>query len=409
MRAAAGETPARRDCEALVYQDSPARFGLARAASAVRPGAGAGTGPLRHRQEHRLPDLPAPDWVTIEPILAGICGSDLAAVDGRSSRWFEPIVSLPFVPGHEVVARHDGIRVVLEPVLGCTTRGIDPPCPACASGGLGRCERLAHGHLGPGLQTGFCEGTGGGWASAMLAHPSQLHEVPDELDDRSAAMVEPTACALHGVLAAGIRRDETAAVVGAGTMGLGAVAAIARHSPPGKLVVAARHPHQRERVHALAGDTPTVVATDRELLRAVRRATGTMIVGEGSARRCTGGVDVTIDCAGTAESLSQALSVTRPGGRVVLIGMPGVAKVDMTPLWQREISLMGAYTYGTETLDGATYRTFDLAMELVASAGLGSLVSATYPLSRSGDAIAHAASAGRRGATKICFDLRGTR
>ena len=53
------------------------------------------------------------------PLLSGICGSDLATVDGKSSRYFDPLVSFPFVPGHEVFGElEDGTRVVLEPVLG---------------------------------------------------------------------------------------------------------------------------------------------------------------------------------------------------------------------------------------------------------------------------------------------------
>ena len=87
--------------------------------------------------------------------------------------------------------------------------------------------------------------------------------------------------------------------------------------------------------------------------------------------------------------------------------MPGVQKVDLTPLWQRELHLIGAYAYGTETLaDGRSARTFDLAQELVAAGDLGRLVSATYPLDRANEAMAHAATAGARGAVKIAFDLR---
>jgi NADPH:quinone reductase-like Zn-dependent oxidoreductase len=90
-----------------------------------------------------------------------------------------------------------------------------------------------------------------------------------------------------------------------------------------------------------------------------------------------------------------------------MVGMPGHVEVDLTGLWQREITLVGAYAYGTETLaGGSTRRTFDLAFELVASAQLGRLVSATYPLSRYPEAVAHAAAAGPRGAVKIAFDLR---
>jgi threonine dehydrogenase-like Zn-dependent dehydrogenase len=193
------------------------------------------------------------------------------------------------------------------------------------------------------------------------------------------------------------------AVLGAGTLGLLTVAALARWTPPGTLVVGAKHDHQRRWARAL-GPEHTVVVDPDEVARAVRRSTGTKALGPPD--RLTGGADVVIDCVGSAESLATALAVTRPRGRTVLVGMPGVQRVDLTPLWQREIQLAGAYAYGTETVDGAAVRTFDLAAELVASADLGRLVTATYPLDRFTDALAHAAAAGSRGAVKIAFDLR---
>ena len=122
----------------------------------------------------------------------------------------------------------------------------------------------------------------------------------------------------------------------------------------------------------------------------------------------TGGADVVYDCVGSEDSIADALAVVRPGGRVVLVGMPGTVALDLTPLWHREIALVGAYAYGDERLpDGTARRSFDLAMELVAEADLGRLLSATYPLARYADAVAHAAEAGRRGAVKVAFDLRG--
>ena len=70
--------------------------------------------------------------------------------------------------------------------------------------------------------------------------------------------------------------------------------------------------------------------------------------------------------------------------------------------------LEGVYTYGLERLpDGSEHRTFALAFDLVASADLARLVSATYPLAQYRRAIEHAADAGRRGAVKVAFDLRG--
>lgn len=390
---------------ALRMERDPVRIGWARVASAVRPGAGGAAGALR-LVDDAAPELPGPDWVRIRPRLAGICGSDLATVDGRSSRWFEPVVSFPFVPGHEVVADHpDGHRVVLEPVLGCVARGL-APCPACAEGHLGRCDRLAEGHLAPGLQTGFCCDTGGGWSTEMMAHPSQLHEVPGELRDADAVMVEPTACAVHAALRGGVGRTDTVAVIGAGTLGLLTVAALARWSAPHHLVVAAKHPQQESWAARLAGSATTLtVCEPSAAARAVRRATGTRMVGTPGRDhlRLGGGADVTFDCVGSPESLATALDLTRPGGRVVLVGMPAPATVDLTPLWQREIELRGAYAYGTEQVDGTTVRTFDLAAELVAAHRLGDLVTAAYPLARHAEALRHAAEAGRRGAVKVAF------
>jgi threonine dehydrogenase-like Zn-dependent dehydrogenase len=393
--------------KALVFERSLPRFGAAMAASALGRGVAtaARVGPLR-LADRSEPALPGPDWVRIHPRLTGICGSDLATISGTSSRWFEPIVSFPFVPGHEVVAdTADGKRVVLEPVLGCVARNITPVCVHCAKGDLGRCERITFGCCKPGLQSGFCADTGGGWSTSMVAHPSQLHAVPDEFSDEDAVMVEPTACAVHAALAAGPLDGLTVAVIGAGTVGLLTTAAIASLNAPARLITVAKHPDQM-RASKKVGAT-NVVQPD-ELGRFIRRATGSLAIGDGAIERLTGGADVVFDCVGSADSIQRALTVTRPGGRIVLVGMAGATNIDLTPLWHREITLQGAYAYGTEPMLGGR-RTFDIAFDLVAQHSLGRFVSALYPLSRFDDAIAHAASAGSRGAIKVAFDLRRER
>ena len=399
--------------KALQFRRNLPRYAAARMAGSITPGRGSSAGPLK------LVDLdtsrtPGPDWVRVRPRLSGICGSDLATVDGRSARYFEPLVSFPFVPGHEVVGDLDnGSRVVLEPVLGCVSRNLDPTCTPCAEGHLGNCEHTSFGDLEPGIQIGSCHDTGGGWSTAFNAHPSQLHPVPETLDDEAAVMVEPTACGVHAALMAEVPDGGVVAVLGAGTLGLVTLAALRAYATPSTVVATARYPEQRRQAAALGADH--VVAPD-EIRRAVRRITGSRAIGapglgetltEGLVDRLTGGADVVIDCVGSSSSLTDALAIVRPRGRIVLVGMPAEISLELTPLWHREITLVGAYTYGTETLpDGTERRTFDLAADLVGAASLGSLVSATYPLARYRDALEHAASAGRRGATKIAFDLR---
>lgn len=351
--------------------------------------------------ETDLPDPPGPDWILLRPRLSGICGSDLATVFGRASRWFEPIVSFPFVPGHEVVAETDsGERVVVEPVLHCKIRGVDPTCAPCAAGQTNHCENLSAGHLAPGLQTGYCNDTGGGWSGAFLAHRHQLHAVPAGWSDEAAVLVEPVACSVHAALTASSAEGRCAVVIGAGTIGLATLAALRSLRREITTVIAvAKHPEQRRLASQLGAD---YVAEPAELRRAVRRATGSWILEGG---QLTGGADVVLDCVGSSASLQEATAVAAPGATVVLAGMPGHVGIDLTALWQRELRLVGAYAYGPEPrADGR--HSFDLAMELIASHDLGRLVSARYPLDRHSEALDHASHAGARGATKVVFDLR---
>jgi threonine dehydrogenase-like Zn-dependent dehydrogenase len=334
------------------------------------------------------------------------------------------MVSFPFVPGHEVVGVLDGggvdhagrvlepgTRAVIEPVLGCAPRHIRPPCPSCAGGHTGLCGNVAFGDVAPGLQTGYCSDTGGGWSTAgLVAHHSQVHRVPDTFSDEDAVVVEPTACAVHAVLSADIEAGAVVAVIGAGTLGLATVAALhhlVRPSSPGTVMVGAKHTHQRQLAESLGADA---VVAPEQLARAVRRRSGSLVL----AGRLTDGADVVFDCVGSSESLAASLAMVRPRGRVVVVGMPGRVSIDLAPLWHRELTLVGSYTYGVEPpLESApSGRTFERAIGLVAEAGLGSLVSATYPIERYEEAIVHAGSAGRRGAVKVAFDLRnrkGTR
>jgi threonine dehydrogenase-like Zn-dependent dehydrogenase len=417
--------------KALLFERNLPRFAASRLASTFGSGRGARVGPLR-LVDLDSPEVPGPGWFRVTPVLSGICGSDLHTLDGRSSRYFEELVSFPFVPGHEVVGTlpdgatdasgaslAPGARVVIEPVLGCAARGIEPPCPSCAAGDSGNCTNVSFGHLRPGLQTGFCADTGGGWSSAgLVAHESQIHAVPDDLSDEDAVTVEPVACAVHAVLHAGLREGDLVTVVGAGTVGLCVTAALSELSQSGRLpapsavLVGARYAHQQR---LAVGFGATSAVTTDELSRLVRRRSASLVVGgdSGEGDRLTGGADVVFDCVGNAESIEQCLAQVRPRGRVVLVGMPGRVHVDLAPLWHREVALVGAYAYGTEQAPapsrgsgGGGVRTFDLAFDVAAAAHTGRMVSATYPIDRFEEAVVHAGSAGRRGAVKIAFDFR---
>ncbi|MGO8861028.1 MAG: zinc-dependent alcohol dehydrogenase [Acidimicrobiales bacterium] len=429
----------------LLFERSLPRFAAARIASSFGSGRGAAVGPLR-LVEHDAPSLPGEGWAHVDPVLSGICGSDLATLDGRSSRYFEDIVSFPFVPGHEVVGTLSGdaigaggvtlvagTRVVLQPVLGCAARGITPPCAWCGAGQVGNCGHLAFGHIRPGLQTGYCADTGGGWSTTgLVAHSSQLFAVPEGLSDADAVTTEPVACAVHAVLRSGISEGDLVAVLGAGTVGLMVTAALAHLATTGRcpapraLLVGAKYGHQQRLARELGA---TEALAPDQLPRAVRRQSRSLSFGgvPGETATLSGGADVVIDCVGSAESIAQSIAMVRPRGTVALVGMPGRVTLDLAPLWHREVRLAGAYAYGTEAVptpvaanstaarstaakstaaaEVEEMTTFALAFEVVAAQSTGRLVSATYPLTRFEEAVAHAGAAGRRGAVKIAFDI----
>lgn len=395
--------------KALEISRKVGKFAAARLISPLSTAGAAKFGPLS-LVKMDPPVLPqAPGWMRIRPRLTGICGSDLALVEGHASTYFDDWVSFPFVPGHEIVAdSEDGQRYVLEPVLGHAARGLPLPFPDAAPGDGDDYAHLVGGHLKPGIQIGFCQSTGGGWATELIAHESQLHVLPDALPDEQALLIEPAAGGIHAALAvwphikAAREKGETpvVAVLGGGTMGLCSVAGLRRYLPDVRIIVGARYAHQQSLARQLGADV-AVPAT--ELARAVRREVGCHVVGD----YLSGGSHATIDGVGSSESIADCLRFTRPRGRIVMLGMPAQVSVDLTGLWHRETIISGAYTYGTESMpDGSRRRTFDLAIETASASGLDRLLSATYRLEDFQDALAHAAHAGQRGAVKIAFDFR---
>lgn len=386
--------------KALLFERRETRYAAAMITSRLSPAAGALVSPLRLADIDE-PEIPGPGWKRITPLLSGICGSDLSTLAGSTSRYFEPLVSFPFVMGHEVVGRtENGNRVVVDAVLGHEARGEAPPFDGAAPADGCDHGHLIGGHLEAGLQIGSCESTSGGWSTSMIAHESQLHVVPETMTDEAAVMIEPAAGGIHAALKANVVDGATVVVLGSGTIGLCVVAALKAHAKPGKVIATAKYPEQRSFASSLGAD---IVVAPGEVRRAVRRLTGSRMVGT----VLSGGADVVIDAVGSASSLEDALAITRPKGRVVVCGMPGVVEIDLAPLWHRETEMVGAYAYGTEELaNGTRSHTFDLASDLVETAELADLVTATYPLEQYKQAIRHAAEAGKRGAVKVAFDFR---
>jgi len=297
-------------------------------------------------------DVPVPDGagVPVRVAASGICGSDLSMID---EGW-----PLTVTLGHEVAGwAPDGTPVAIEPLQPCGH------CELCVSGAYHLCADVPFSMIGIGVD--------GGMAETVLVPERCLVRLPAELAIGDASLVEPLAVALHGLHLVGHRASDRVAVIGAGTIGLSAVAAVVGRG--GGADVAARHDHQRLAAERLGG---TVGTAD--------------------------GYDVVVETAGTEEALRQAVRVCRPGGTVLLLSMhwhptstPGVA------MWLKEVRLVPSITYSTH--DGT--REIDEAAALLAgSPGIGgTIITHRFPLDAAAEAFAVAADRSA-GAIKVVLE-----
>lgn len=365
------------------------------------------------------PQLPTQQWVKIRTRLSGICGSDLATITAKGSPYFSPFTSTPFVLGHEIVGEiaeigdavkdwSIGERVVIEPALSCVVREIDPPCHQCQNFRFANCENITKGSISAGIQTGYCRDTGGGWSQYVLAHQSQLHLIPDDMSDEIAVLLEPFACAVHGVLQIELDSKSDICIVGGGTIGLLTIAALRMLGYQNRIVVFAKHSHQQQFARDLGANVVIPVNNSRytvfsELIdaKSYQPELGQQVL--------LGGVDLTFDCVGSSVTIDDALRFTRAGGEVILLGMPGIPKnIDWTSIWYKQLRVKGAYTYGFEIYNGEQIHTFQLGLYLLQLYGdqLLPLVGAPFSIRDYKRAIQTALNTGKTSTVKTIFDLR---
>ncbi len=369
------------------------------------------------------PRLPNAHWVRLRPKLAGICGSDLATLCAKGSPYLAPVISLPFVMGHELVGTitevgaevtrvRIGDRVVVHPALGCTARGIEPACAFCRHGCDALCRNVTRGAVSSGIQIGYCRDTGGGFSESLVAHESQVYVVPDGIDDRTAVLIEPFACALHGALRVELAPTDTALVIGCGSIGLLTIAALRATGCRARIVAVAKYDHQRRHAMALGAD---LLLENRGSIGSryatwARELDAEVLPPELGKPTVLGGVAATFDCVASSSSIDDGLRFTRSGGAFVLVGMPGVPRgVDWTPMWFKELTVHAAYAYGPERWAGGTRETFDLALELMlkSKANLAALVGEPFALRDFRAAFRSALHTSTSGAVKTVFRIDG--
>jgi threonine dehydrogenase-like Zn-dependent dehydrogenase len=372
------------------------------------------------------PGFLLPDWVLTEPRLTGICGSDskqvfmdwgeVATPDNPMKAFF----SLPQVLGHEVVANvtalgpeaaglEVGDRVVLNPWLSCGPRGVDPVCPACERGDYSLCESFSVGPIAPGIHTGTSRDASGGYAPVMPAHDSMLFKVPENVPDELAVFADPFAVSLHAVTRHPPTPGGRVMVYGAGALGACATAILRALHPDVDVLVVARFETQA----ALARSLGATVIGHEPALRVIEEATawsgGVLQPADGLPMAYPGGIDVVYDTIGKRETFEVGARVMRARGTIVKAGVHGPTFWEDTPLYFKEVSLVGSNAFGFEEIDGVRQHGIAHYLDLVADGriDLTGMLTHTFTLEQWRDAFTVLATQASSGAIKVAFDQRG--
>ena len=245
----------------------------------------------------RVERVPIPIPIAGETLLRlraiSVCGSDLHYY--RDGQIGDSKASTPLVLGHELAAEivDTGQLVAIDPNINCQR------CERCLEGNPNLCPHVLFAGTPP---------TDGGLRE-YVAWPSHLlHPLPAGMTADVGALLEPLGVGIHALDLARVRLADTVVVLGTGTIGLlcvrlaalsGAVRVIASDLMPARLAAARTF-----------GAHAAIDARETDPVGALLAATG----GKGA--------DVVIECAGAPETPEQAMRLVRPGGTVVLVGIP---------------------------------------------------------------------------------------
>jgi 2-desacetyl-2-hydroxyethyl bacteriochlorophyllide A dehydrogenase len=306
-----------------------------------------------HVQERPDPE-PGPDEIVVRVGACGMCGTDVHIAEGEF-----PPTPYPIVPGHEFAGEVVAVGPDVEDVTEGMEVAVDP------SLFCGHCDfcRIQRGNL--------CRNWGaigdtvdGAFAELVKAPARNAYELPEGTSMRAGALVEPLACAVHGIRRLDPGTGDSVLITGAGTMGL-LLLQLLQHRGAANITVVDRNERRLGLARSLGADT---VETDVAALAADHRD----------------GFDCVVDATGVPEVVQQGLDMVRRGGKLMVFGVvPEEARVQVSPfrIYNDEITLVGSM---------AVLYTFAPAIELVRAGAIRTepLLTHTFPLDEFEEALA---------------------
>ena len=294
---------------------------------------------IKDVKQFEIKEIPEPNpdgkKVIIEVSKTGICGSDIHYwVNGEPKG---------LVMGHEFsgVVLDPGDRLDLIKGDRVTALPISPcgKCEACQNGDVQFCPETWN------QAVGLSVDNPGGLTSKIAVRSDMVIKVPDNIQDEEVAMVEPLAVGLHAAHLGRIAVGDDVLVIGAGIIGL-ASAEFAKKEGASYVAITETNKARGEKAVDLKVADEYYDATDKDLVSKLMAKTN-------------GGFDVVIECVGNGAAVNSALSLVKPGGIVVLVGVATDAVPTYTVMAvMKELVVQGAIAY--------TYNEFKSCIDLIA-------------------------------------------
>lgn len=230
------------------------------------------------------------------------------------------------------------------------------------------------------------------------------------MSDEAAVLADPFSVSLHAILKAPPPEGGTALVYGCGTLGLLAIAILRMLHPRVRVLAVARFQHQA----LLAGEFGAERAFSHHPTRAVIEA----IAEETHADieepwrglpMLTGGVDVVYDTVSSAETFEVGVRSTRSLGSIVAIGVEPPRRFEWTPLYFKELSIMGSNGFGIEEIAGRRMHAMEWYFEFIRTRNidLTPIITHRFSLNAYREAFMTCYAQGKHGAVKVMFDSFG--
>jgi 2-desacetyl-2-hydroxyethyl bacteriochlorophyllide A dehydrogenase len=306
-------------------------------------------GELKIRE--RPDPTPGPDEIVVRVGACGMCGTDVHIAQGEF-----PPTPYPIVPGHEFAGEVVGVGSDVADVAVGAHVAVDP------SLFCGHCDycRVQRGNLCRNWNA-IGDTVDGAFAELVKAPARNAYELPEEMSLRAGALVEPLACAVHGVRRLEVVTGDSVLITGSGTMGL-LLLQVLTHGGAASVTVVDRNERRLEVARSLGADA---VETD------VGAVTGD-------------GFDIVVDATGVPAVVQQGLDLVRRGGKLMIFGVaPEEARVEISPfrIYNDEITVVGSM---------AVLYTFVQAIELLRTGTVATepLLTHTFPLDGFEDALA---------------------